>query len=132
MKFWRKPSGEASQGSEAEGALGGLDQLTRKLAISLPRRRFFQRALAITSAVTGLTVLNPLPAFADDCGNCYGSCTGLCGGGGSTCQSCANRCCSPNGQVCENGGCCPYSFNYAWVKACNSGSKSAGCGFCLA
>jgi len=125
MKFWRKPSGGDSHEGGTEGA---LDQLTRKLAVSLPRRRFFQRVLAITSTVTGLTVLNPLPAFADDCGYCYGSCTGGCGSG---CLSQANRCCSPNGQTCRGPQTCNVAFNYAYITVCNSGSNSCGCGFCL-
>lgn len=103
-----------------------LDNFTKSVSIELSRRKFLQGILA-SSAIIGIQLFNPIPAFAANCN----SCTGPCG----NCSSGTGPCCSPNGQYCYScnwncpscacGGCPDYRRRPS-ERVCNSGSH--GCG----
>jgi len=123
---------------ESEQALNrpgsALDRLTEAVATRISRRTALRVGLGGTVGsllgAAGIGVLDPLTAFAVDCGTPGCSCcNSLCG----NCDTPWTTCCSPSG-FCATWHCtcgnCSCSLYRVQVLVCNNGYNSASCPCC--
>ena len=117
-----------SQGDQQQKSLH-IDHFTKTFAVALSRRSFLKQIL-VGGTIVGFRLFDVQLAAAASCNYCASSCH----------CSVSVTCCSPNGLYCYfkscslGSGCVdspPLARVYAYINACDDGTKSHGCGTCF-